>query len=269
LAVPAQKTHLKPVAALIFNFILNQALKHHFTHPLYLSLDEFTNFGTIPAIAQKLSIIRHRNIPVLIGVQDFVQLQQVYGKDDALLIRSQPGTKIFFRPRTFDVAKSISEQAGMTTIYERKVGSSGQITERESGRALIDPAEVMAMDDSKVIVMTPATPPMMLPRFTWRDYEDATDTRVFAPIVKQEVVVDERLVKDEQLAGKPELARRQAAPKAAEADEDLEIELVRKPQKNKKEKAPEKLLEEKPLPKPQEPKEHVTEWDDDFGPAAP
>ncbi len=52
MAVPAQKTHLKPLAALVFNFILDQALQRHFLHPLFLSLDEFTNFGYIPAIAE-------------------------------------------------------------------------------------------------------------------------------------------------------------------------------------------------------------------------
>lgn len=193
LAVPAQKTHLKPVAALVFNFILDQALKYDFAHPLYLSLDEFTNFGMIPSIAQKLSIIRHRNIGALLGVQDFIQLQQVYGKDDAMLMRSQPGTKIFFRPRTFDVAKSLSEMGGMTTIYERKVSSSGQITERESGRPLIDPAEVLAMDEGQMIVFTPRTPPLMLPRFTWQDYEDATS---FGAVGKPELIIDERLVRE-------------------------------------------------------------------------
>jgi type IV secretory pathway TraG/TraD family ATPase VirD4 len=96
------------------------------------------------------------------GDQDFIQLQQVYGKEDSMLLRSQPGTKIFFRPRTFDVAKSVSELAGMMTVYERKVGSSGQITERESPRALIDPTEVLAMVRAKIFVTTPRTAPLLL-----------------------------------------------------------------------------------------------------------
>jgi type IV secretory pathway TraG/TraD family ATPase VirD4 len=201
LAVPAQKTHLKPVAALVFNFILEQALQRTFKRPLYLSLDEFTNFGMIPAIAQKLSIIRHKQIAAVLGVQDFIQLQQVYGKDDAMLMRSQPGCKVFFRPRTFDVAKGISELGGMMTVVDRKIGSSGQITERESGRPLIDPGEVLAMDDKSMIVFTPATDPIKLPRFTWQDHEDATSIKA---LPKLEIVVDERLVKECAEAKKPQ-----------------------------------------------------------------
>jgi type IV secretory pathway TraG/TraD family ATPase VirD4 len=250
LAVPAQKTHLKPVAALIFNFILDQALKHQFDHPLYLSLDEFTNFGMIPAIAQKLSIIRHRNIPVLMGVQDFIQLQQVYGKEDSMLLRSQPGTKIFFRPRTIDVAKSVSELAGMMTVYERKVGSSGQITERESARALIDPAEVLALDDGKIFVTTPRTPPMLLPRFTWQEYEDAVTC--YPSVLKPELVIDERLVKEPAVASK--------APLVVELEEEEEL-VTAPPAAAKTE--PDQEPEETPQP----PKPAQTEEEEDeFGP---
>ncbi|MFA6556647.1 MAG: type IV secretory system conjugative DNA transfer family protein [Candidatus Obscuribacterales bacterium] len=263
LAVPAQKTHLKPVAALIFNFILDQALKHEFAHPLYLSLDEFTNFGMIPAIAQKLSIIRHQNIAALLGVQDFIQLQQIYGQDDAKLMRSQPGTKIFFRPRTYDVAKSLSEMGGMTTIYERKVSSSGQIVEKESGRPLIDPAEVLAMDETAMIVFTPRTPPLMLPRFTWQDYADAT---CFPPLARSEVVIDERLVREcEESAAPPKW---EATPKAQHKSEPKR---ERHREEDRERKKPEKVKEpepEKTKVKTVEAELEPEEQDDGFG-AAP
>jgi type IV secretion system protein VirD4 len=263
LAVPAQKTHLKPVAALVFNFILDQALKHNFVHPLYLSLDEFTNFGMIPSIAQKLSIIRHRNIAALLGVQDFIQLQQVYGKDDAMLMRSQPGTKIFFRPRTFDVAKSLSEMGGMTTVYERKVSSSGQIVEKESGRPLIDPAQVLAMDEQQMIVFTPRTPPLMLPRFTWQDYQDAT---CFVPLAKPEIVIDERLVREcEESKMPPKWEAKQETKPTNEPKQQRQQEQGHKPEKPEKpkEKEPE-AVKPQPVKLEQEHEEH----DPDFGPPA-
>jgi len=274
MAVPAQKTQLKPVAALIFNFILDQALKHQFDYPLYLSLDEFTNFGMIPAIAQKLSIIRHRNIPVLLGVQDFVQLQQVYGKEDSALLRSQPGTKIFFRPRTMDVAKSVSELAGQMTVYERKVGSSGQITERETPRALIDPAEVLGMDEGKIFVTTPRTPPLMLPKFTWQEYEDST---CFPPMVKPELVIDERLVKETQEAARPmkqqpvgvsvkDAPANFTPPAEAKIESNPDQEVERKPVlKRKPSQELKKEPEKKETATPSKPQLEL-EDDDEFGP---
>lgn len=263
LAVPAQKTHLKPVAALVFNFILEQALRYDFQHPLFLSLDEFTNFGMIPAIAQKLSIIRHKKIGAILGVQDFVQLQQVYGKEDAMLMRSQPGCKIFFRPRAFDVAKGISEMGGMTTVYERKVNSSGQIIEKESGRPLMDPGEILAMSDEEMIVFTPQTPPLKLPRYTWRDYEDGT---YFRPAPRRELVIDERLVKECAEVEAP--ARWQSPPqpkKEAKPQGEPKQERVRTPEEQVKpvEVKPEKVTEQEEEPKPVKPEEPERELDEE------
>ncbi len=269
LAVPAQKTHLKPVAALVFNFILDQALRQHFNHPLYLSLDEFTNFGMIPAIAQKLSIIRHKKIAALLGVQDFIQLQQVYGKDDAMLMRSQPGCKIFFRPRTFDVAKGISEMGGQQTVYERKMSSTGQINERESGRPLIDPGEVLAMDDDQMIVFTPKTPPLKLPRFTWKDYDNAT---TFQALPKIEIMVDERLVKSCEQAKQPADWQKAAEPPAKEEKPkgQPKQDRVRKPESKplpprKKPEQRDSEPDKEVTVKPKEPERKRSIDEDDFG----
>ncbi len=193
LAVPARKTHLKPVAALIFNYVLQYAEDQHFEHPLFLSLDEFTNFGMIPGIADRLGIIRHKKVGVMLGIQDAMQLERVYGREDAVIMFGQLGCRIFFRPRTIDVAERISKMAGQSTVYERKVSSTGQIQEKESGRPLIDPSEVMSLPDSKMLVFTPRTSPMLMERFTWRDYENAMK---IPGVVKPEIEIDDRLVKD-------------------------------------------------------------------------
>jgi len=191
LAVPAQKNHLKPVAALMFNFILEIALEQEFRHPLYLSLDEFTNFGMIPGLADKLSIIRHRDIAVMLGFQDFSQLERVYGREETTSIRSQMKTQIYFRPNMLESAKRISEHAGRTTEYERKISSSGQIVEREMGRDLIDPSEVLNLPEDKILVFTPKTSPMLMERFSWKDYEEISG---ISSVQKPLIYVDERLI---------------------------------------------------------------------------
>jgi type IV secretion system protein VirD4 len=216
MAVPAQKTHLKPLSALVFNFILDQALQRHFAHPLFLSLDEFTNFGYIPAIAEKLTIIRHRKIAAMIGIQDYVQMEKVYGREDASLLFGQPGTRIFFRPRDLVTAKRISDSLGQKTEVERKVTSSGQIVERQFGRPLLDPGAVMAIPDGVAITFTPATPPIMLQCFTWEDHELATRT---PPPARRELQVDETLKK----TSKGKRAAVQSMPVKSEVDASGEI----------------------------------------------
>lgn len=201
-AVPAQKTELKPLSALIFNFILDLALQKKFKYPLNLFLDEFTNYGYIPGIAEKMTIIRHRNIPAMLGFQDYVQLKKVYGDDDATLLFNQPGTRFVFRPRDNMTAKKVSDALGMKTISERKVMSSGSISEREFGRKLMSPDEVMALKKGHAIVFTPSTNPILLKTFTWQNYEHATS---YDPPQFRKIEVDEKLKERcQEAASKPE-----------------------------------------------------------------
>lgn len=229
LAVPARKSHLKPVAALIFNYVLQYAEEQHFEHPLFLSLDEFTNFGLIPGIADRLGIIRHKKIGVMLGIQDAMQLERVYGREEATIMFGQLGCRIFFRPRTIDVAERISKMAGQTTIYERKVSSTGQIQEKESGRPLIDQSEVMSLPDSKMLVFTPRTSPKLMERFTWRDYDMAMKV---PGVTKPQVVIDDRLVKDckdlnevQSWQVKGEKKRREEMKESPISDETLKEEI--------------------------------------------
>jgi len=236
LAVPARKSHLKPVAALIFNYVLQYAEEQHFENPLFLSLDEFTNFGMIPGIADRLGIIRHKKIGVMLGIQDAMQLERVYGREEATIMFGQLGCRIFFRPRTIDVAERISKMAGQTTVYERKVSSTGQIQEKESGRPLIDPSEVMSLPDSKMLVFTPRTSPMLMERFTWRDYEMAMKV---PGVVKPVVAIDDRLVKDckelqevQDWQVQGERKRREEMRESPLAEEDAKEEIQKQTQSN-------------------------------------
>jgi len=257
LAVPAQKTHLKPVAALIFNFVLEQALEREFEFPLYLSLDEFTNFGFIPGLPEKLSIIRHRDIPVMLGFQDFSQVERAYGRDAADAMLSQIRCQIYFRPNTLDAAVKISKRAGMATEYDRKITSSGQIVEKEMGRALIDPSEVLALPEDRIIVFTPKTDPMLMRRFHWKDYEDAMSIKA---IPKDEIVVDERLVIEcEELKAEEESQEEpeaEAAPGEVEAKEPVPAEKMDEQKRGrgkfkKRKREPEREREPQPIPKAQ------------------
>ena len=259
LAVPAQKIHLKPVAALIFNFVLEQALERDFKFPLYLSLDEFTNFGFIPGLPEKLSIIRHRDIPVMLGFQDFSQVERTYGRDATDAMLSQIRCQIYFRPNTLDAAIRISKRVGMATEYDRKITSSGQIVEKEMGRALIDPSEVLALPEDRIIVFTPKTDPMLMRRFHWQDYEDAMSIKA---IPKDEIVVDERLViecQEEAAEETQEEHETEAAPEEAKEPVLAKKTDEQKPRRGKSKKRNqverERKREPQPVPTPQpEPK---------------
>jgi type IV secretory pathway TraG/TraD family ATPase VirD4 len=257
--------------------VLEQALERKFKFPLYLSLDEFTNFGLIPGLPEKLSIIRHRDIPVMLGFQDFSQVERAYGRDATEAMLSQIRCQIYFRPNTLDAAVKISKRVGMATEYDRKITSSGQIVEKEMGRALIDPSEVLALPEDRIIVFTPKTDPMLMRRFAWQDYEDAMSIKA---IPKDEIVVHERLViecleetteeesqEEHETEAIPEEVKESAPAKKTDEQKRGRGEL-------KKQKQPERERERKPqpVPKPEpelkkepepEPEEPDTDEEDD------
>jgi len=192
LAVPAQKGHLKPLAALVFNYVLSRATEKTFAKPIFLCLDEFTNFGRIPDFANKISIIRHRNLGTILGFQDYVQLEKTYGKEDAKNLWNNIGTKILFKPNDLETAKKISDSLGTETFYERKILSSGQIQEREFGRPLMSPGEVLAMDDNRAIVFTRRTKPLKMRTYTYQNFLQET---AMPPCHRDKLVVEEDLIK--------------------------------------------------------------------------
>ena len=196
LAVPAQKEKLKPAAALVFNFLLDlllEADEKRFKNRCALVLDEFTNFGLIPGFAKKMTIVRHRKIPVMLGMQDYVQLKSVYGDDDATLLFSQPATRVIFRTPDLATAKKTSESLGQETSVDRKLSTTCQVMEREFGRPLMTAAEVMALDPELSLVFTPATDPLKIRRFSWKDYVEKT---ALPPPVQEEVVIDRKVVQE-------------------------------------------------------------------------
>jgi type IV secretion system protein VirD4 len=192
LAVPAHKDRIKPLAVLLFNFLLKLSLSKEFKHGLHLTLDELMNFNRIPGLAEMLTIIRHRHYPVMIGIQSDKQLVKVYGREEASILADMTGTVISLRPRDYMTAKNISQALGTKTVVERKATSSGQLIEKEFGRPLLDASEVLTLDKSKAIVQTPSTPPILLDCFSWKDFEYATK---YAPPERRMLEVSEELTR--------------------------------------------------------------------------
>lgn len=193
-AVPSDKEALKPVACLVLNYVLNtlkDIAKEKYKHKLALYLDEFTNFGYIPALPTAMGIIRHQQIPIMLGCQDYSQIKIEYGDDETKKIFANVGSRFVFRTNDINTAKQISESLGQETVVERKLNTSCQVIEKEVGKPLMRPSEVMALPSDVSIVFTPTTPPVKVKRFSWKDYESQT----LHPVPARRVIpINEELV---------------------------------------------------------------------------
>ncbi len=194
LATPADKPELKPLAALVFNIALDVVGKSNFKHGVALFLDEFTNFGYVRGMPQKLSIIRHDKIPCVLGIQDYIQLEMLYQKEAPLFL-SQPGTRVFFRPNDQQTAERISKGLGIVEETRRKITSSGQIHDDKDKYPLLSLDELLNLDPTNLIAFTPKTRPVLKKALSWQDYEEETSERDYPPPKRTELKVDETLTR--------------------------------------------------------------------------
>ncbi len=174
LAVPSRSRDSKLIGSLMVNFLLDHVLeiREHMKYPLTMLLDEFTNFGKITGIGDTLSIIRKNKIGLILGFQNYYQLEQVYSRREAQIIIDMPATQVYFKQKTFQEARDLSEAIGRTTVEEATVNDSGRVQEFVQGRHLITPDELISLKD-EVIVFTADTKPLKLPLTSPTAYEQA------------------------------------------------------------------------------------------------
>lgn len=163
IAVPSRSRDSKLIGSLLVNFLLDYLLdtKATMKYPTAMFLDEFTNFGKIANIANVLSIVRKAKISLVLGFQNYFQLERVYSQKEAQIIFDQPATQIYFRQKNFREARALSEALGRTTIEEITVNDTGRVHEFIQGRALATPDELINLS-GEVIAFTNDTWPLKL-----------------------------------------------------------------------------------------------------------
>ena len=83
--------------------------------PFYFMLDEFGNFPKIPDFETVISACGGRNIWFDIVLQSFAQLNNVYGKDTAEIIRDNLNMHIFLGSNNPETLEAFSKECGQTT----------------------------------------------------------------------------------------------------------------------------------------------------------
>lgn len=173
----------------------NPALKH----PCVLMMDEFTAMGKVAIIAKGVGFLAGYNLRLLIIIQDRMQLEATYGKEDAHTIATNMGAKIFFTPHDIQEAKAYSEMLGYETITTRNAqhtnigmmntGRYGLTeTEHQNKKALMLPQELLQMAPTQALVACPGTPVIkaLKPRY----YEDPELMKRLLSVPTQAVVIN-------------------------------------------------------------------------------
>ena len=170
LVLSAEKDQVKPLAILVWHYILHLVTNNKFQFPLALILDEFANLGYVRGMKEKLSLFRHLDICVAFGLQDNDQLEIIYEKESSIFF-SQPATKLFLTPNDLPKAKPISDMLGVTTLIDPEV-QGGSVRYQKVQRPLLSPDQILNPEiANQLIVFLPAARPLHIGHIPWTEYD--------------------------------------------------------------------------------------------------
>lgn len=116
--------------------------KAGYRHRLLLMLDEFTSLGKLPIVEKAIAYIAGYGGKMYIIVQDTKQLNNAYGKDNAIMANCH--VRIAYAPNDAETAELLSRMTGKTTVVEKKTsisigkgGRSRSVNIAETARPLL------------------------------------------------------------------------------------------------------------------------------------
>ena len=96
----------------------------HLKRPMMYLLDEFANLPKVQNLDKVITVARSRWIYLNMVIQSYSQLDTVYGKDVASIVRGQCKATIYLGTPDLDTRKQFSEELGHYTIETSSVSES-------------------------------------------------------------------------------------------------------------------------------------------------
>lgn len=178
LSVPASATtELQPLTATLIMQMMNYLTRRaeqerggRLPRPFALYLDEFANAGRIPEIERHITLIRGAGMAVIGAIQDFGQLDRIYGRDVADTLLSNFTTQIAlpglgqreaeYYSRRLGQATVLSTSRSTTTSTDRASATTATTTRSEAGRSLLLPEEIRQMSIGEFLLISDNTAPV-------------------------------------------------------------------------------------------------------------
>lgn len=174
---PDEKTSMDPLARLfmeeIYRVLSFEANKTDgkLQRKFHYFWDEAPATGKLNDLPKKLSIARGRNQQWHIYLQDFGQLEEIYGKEVTQTIKANCNLMIYISTQNLETAKEISEKIGSKTIETESVSEQtgdslflmphGNVSRSLMARPLLNANELMKLEDGKAIVIRMRMNPML------------------------------------------------------------------------------------------------------------
>jgi type IV secretion system protein VirD4 len=182
---------LSPLVRLIWDSLIGELITTYDAcqgsgcQPVLLLVDE-AGRAPIPTLADHATTVVGRGISLWLAVQSLSQLEAIYGKARAQVIRDNLESQIFYRPTDLATAEYLEQRLGKVSGYAHSATSNPDGQEKSLARSeqaipLQTAQEIMQLEDEKVILFHRAMPPIKTLRVDWRQSPPLTSKRQVAP----------------------------------------------------------------------------------------
>lgn len=153
---------ISPLIATVLHLLVARNVTRPRKTPLFLIADELPTLF-LPALVHWLNENREDGLCSILGFQNMVQLEKLYGRELARAILGACATKIIFNPQDYESAKLFSSYIGETEIHykTKSSGSSGgkgssNSSEHVQVRSLMSTDELLHLPTGRAVIINPS-----------------------------------------------------------------------------------------------------------------
>jgi type IV secretion system protein VirD4 len=145
--------------------------------PVLLLIDE-AGRTAIPSLADHATTVVGRGISLWIAVQSLAQLDAVYGRTRASVLRDNMESQIYYRPSNQETADYLQHCLGRKSDYARsetlREGTATSEGRSEQGIPLMTAQDIKQLRDDDIIGFHRLLPPFRAKRIDWRNFPSLT-----------------------------------------------------------------------------------------------
>jgi type IV secretory pathway TraG/TraD family ATPase VirD4 len=165
--------------------------------PVLLLIDE-AGRTAIPNLHDSATTVAGRGISLWIAVQSLSQLDAVYGRTRATVLRDNMESQVYYRPSNQETADYLEHCLGRRSDYARseslRDGTATTEGRSEQGVPLMTSQDIKQLKDEDIIGFHRLLPPFKAKRIDWRNFPALVQRRAIpAPQLAALPVLDERL----------------------------------------------------------------------------
>jgi type IV secretory pathway TraG/TraD family ATPase VirD4 len=153
-------------------------------HPVLLLIDE-AGRTAIPSLSDYSTTVVGRRITLWLAIQSLAQLDVVYGKNRATVLRDCAETQLFYRPANQETAEYIERCLGRKSDYAKsqtmRDGTETSEGRSEQGIPLLTAWEIKQMKDEDIIGFHKNIPPFRAKRMDWRRFPLLVQRQMIPP----------------------------------------------------------------------------------------